>query len=120
MGGPNGTWLGRYAMGREQKSRHVTDECFASLVRLYLASTKFNSYSAGTQETWGRELNFAARPNCLGMVPLSELRPALLQAYLDGLAGRPGKQAVARSILVQLEKWAMVRDLLPRSMMTGV
>src|SRR5262245_36933733 len=100
-----------------RKVRVVTEDVFASLVRLFLASPKFNGYSSGTQDTWGRELNFAARPNCLGAVSLQELRPALVQAYLDGLAGRPGKQAVARGALVQLEKWALVRDLISRPFM---
>jgi integrase len=98
----------------------ITEDCFAALVRLYLASPKFQAYTAGTQEMWGRELRFASRPDTLGAVSRSILRPALVQAYLDGLAGRPGKQAMAFSALKQLEKWAIVRDLLPRPIMTGV
>jgi integrase len=34
--------------------------------------------------------------------------------------GRPGKQTAARSALVQLEAWALVRDRLPRPITTGV
>lgn len=98
----------------------VTEDSFAALVRLYKASPKFSGYSAGTQDVWGRELDFASRPNCLGAVSLQAIKPSLVQAYLDGLAGRPGKQHVAYSVLKQLEKWAIVRDLLPREIMTGV
>jgi len=106
----------------KERSRAVpiTDDSFAALVRLYKSSTKFVGYSEGTKDLWGRELDFAARPNCLGAVSLQVIRPALVQAYLDGLDGRPGKQAAAYSALKQLEKWAIVRDLLPRQIMTGV
>lgn len=98
----------------------VTDDSFAALVRLFMASPKFQGYSEGTRDTWGRELRFASRPNCLGAVSRDRMRPALIQAYLDGLSGRPGKQAVAYSVLKQLEKWAIVRDLIPHLIMTGV
>lgn len=98
----------------------VTDDSFAALVRLYKASPKFQGYSSGTREMWGRELDFAARPNCLGAISRDKMRPALIQAYLDGLAGKPGKQAMAYSVLKQLEKWAIVRDLIPNLIMTGV
>lgn len=105
-------------MPHNENSKNSED--FASLVRLYLASPKFTGYSRGTQAVWGRELAFASRPACLGKLSLQAIRPALVQAYLDGLAGRPGKQAMAYSALKQLEKWAIVRDLLPRPIMTGV
>jgi hypothetical protein len=97
------------------KAERVTDDCFAALVR----SSKLLGYSAGTQDTWGRELNFAARPKCLGAASLQVIRPTLVQAYLDGLDGRTGKQAVAKAALIQLEKWAIVRDLVPRQIMLG-
>lgn len=98
----------------------ITEDSFAALVRAFLASPKFANYSDGTRETWGRELRFAAHPDCLGTTSLQVVRPALVQAFLDGLDGRPGKQAVAYSALKQLEGWALVRDLLPRPIMTGV
>ena len=47
------------------------------------------------------------------------LRPALVQAFLDGLSDRPAKQAAAHAALRQLEKWAIVRDLLPHQIMLG-
>jgi integrase len=102
------------------KLARVTDDCFAAVVRTYLASPKFAGYEENTRALWGRELNFAARPDTLGSVSLSTIRPALVQAFLDGLDGRPGKQAAALSALKALEKWAIVRDLLPRDITKGV
>lgn len=48
------------------------------------------------------------------------LRPSLVQAFIDGLAGRPGKQAASLAVLRQLERWAIVRDLLPYPITTGI
>jgi integrase len=98
----------------------VSDDSFAALVRAYMQSPKFMGYSEGTRERWGRELRFVGRPDTLGAKRLEEMRPSLIQAYLDALDGRPGKQAAARDALAQLEKWAIVRDLVPRQFMIGV
>lgn len=105
---------------QRKKPGRVTDDCFAALVRAYLRSPKFTGYSDATRELWERYLNFAAHPDCLGAVSLQSLRPALVQAYIDGLAGKPGKQAASLSALKQLERWAIVRDTLPRPITTGV
>lgn len=98
----------------------VTEDSFAALVRAFKVSPKFTGYAEATQELWGRELDFAARPDCLGALARHEIRPSLVQAYFDGLTGLPGKQAAALSALKQLEKWAVVRDLLPRQITLGV
>lgn len=98
----------------------VTEDSFAALVRAFKASPKFQNYGETTQEMWGRELDFAARPDCLGALARHEIRPALVQAFMDGLSGRPGKQAASLSAIKQLEKWAVVRDLLPRQITLGV
>ena len=109
-------------MRREKpmKPALVTEDKFAAAVRSFLRSPKFTGYSASTQELWGRELNFMSRPDCLGAFSTGEIRPALVQAYFDGLAGSPGKQAAALSALKQFEKWAVVRDILPRQITLGV
>jgi integrase len=91
---------------------------FSRLVDTFLDSPKFAKYSPATQQLWGRELMFAAK--ILGGILADELRPALIQAYFDGLAGRPGKQAAALAALKQLERFAVVRDLLPRQITLGV
>lgn len=107
---------------KRPKAARVTEDCFASLIRLFMspANPKWSRYSDATRDLWERELLFAARPNCLGAWSLQEIRPALVQAFLDALQGRPGKQQAAKAALVQLEKWAIVRDLLPRPITTGV
>lgn len=106
----------------EQRPRaaRVTEDCFASVVRSYLASAKFAGYAEATKELWARYLMFAGRPDTLGNVSLQTLRPSLVQAYLDGLAGRPGTQSASLAAIKQLERWAIVRDILPRPITTGV
>lgn len=102
------------------KTALVTEDSFAALVRAFKRSPKFLGYSAGTQDTWGRELDHMAHPDCLGLLSLETIRPSLVQAYFDGLTGRPGKQGTALSAIKQLERWAVVRDLLPRQITLGV
>jgi integrase len=85
-----------------------------------MASPRFQGYSPATQETWGRELRLAERPDTLGAISVNVLRPALVQAFIDGLSDRPGKQAAALAALRQVERWAIVRDLLAQPITTGV
>jgi hypothetical protein len=109
--------------GQRPKAGRVTEDCFAALVRLFMspANPKWSrGYSLSTKESWGRELVRAMRPDCLGAISLQEMHPSLVQAYMDGMDGLPGKQRSAMGALKQLEKWAVVRDLLPRSITTGV
>lgn len=110
-----------------QPPKFVTENTFASLVRLYLtANPKWilppekGGYSESTKATWRRELLFASQEDTLGAVSLSEIRPALVQAFMDGIAARPGKQGASLRALSQLEKWAIVRDYLPRPITMGV
>lgn len=100
----------------------ITEDSFAAVVRAFMsdANPKWKSYAEATRDAWGRELKLAAHPDALGAVSLQSIRPALVQAFLDGLDGRPGKQANAVAALKQLEKWAIVRDILPRPITTGV
>jgi integrase len=65
-------------------------------------------------------LDFACRPTLLGAVSLEEIRPALVQQYLDGWSDKPGKQAAALAAFKALERWAIVRDLLARPITFGV
>jgi len=85
-----------------------------------MASPKFQGYSPATREVWGRELRLAERPDTLGAISVNILRPALVQAFIDGLSDRPGKQAAALAALRQVERWAIVRDLLSQPITTGV
>jgi integrase len=85
-----------------------------------MANPKWAKYSESTRKTWGRELQFMARPDCLGALSLQNVRPSLVQAYFDGIADRPGKSVAGLAALQQLEAWAIVRDFLPRPITTGV
>jgi len=98
----------------------VTENCFAALVRAFKTSPNFLSLRPASQRLWGRELDFACRPTLLGAVLLDEIRPALVQQYLDGWNDKPGKQAAALSAFKALERWAIVRDLLARPITLGV
>lgn len=96
------------------KIRPLTEDSFASLVRLFMSpiNAKWHSpppvgYSELTKATWGRELLFAARPDTLGALSIQEMRPSLVQAFMDGLTDRPGKQNAALRALKQLERWAI-------------
>jgi integrase len=89
-------------------------------VRAFKVSPKFNGYAQATRDLWGRELDYAARPRLPWRLSRHEIKPSLVQAYFDGLTGLPGKQAAALAALKQLEKWAVVRDLLPRQITLGV
>jgi len=65
-------------------------------------------------------LGLAEHRETLGAIPVEEMRPALVQAFLDGLADRPGTQKLALTALKSLERVALVRDWLPRSITAGV
>jgi len=76
--------------------KFVTADTFAALVRLYISSNpKWPTYSESTRATWGRELNFAAHPDCLGAVSIQEIRPSLVQRFMDGISHKPGKQSAS-------------------------
>jgi hypothetical protein len=103
----------------KRRGRRITGEVFASVIRAYLASPKFQSLAPGTQTNYRYLLTLAEEPDGLGSVTIEEIRPALVQAFLDGLADKPGTQLNAQTALKSLEKWAIVRDLLPRPITPG-
>ena len=80
-----------------------------------MTSSKFDGLAAAFIKVWSRELEFACRPNCLGALRISEIKPSDVQKYLDGWDDKPGKQAAAITTFRALEKWAVVRDLLCRT-----
>ena len=108
------------ARNRPFRAAKITDECFAAVIRAFMASPKFQGYSPATREAWGRELRLVERPDTLGAISVNILRPALVQAFIDGLSDRPGKQAAALAVLRQVERWAIVRDLLSQPITTGI
>jgi integrase len=108
------------AHDRRYRAAKITDGCFAAVIRAFIASPKFQNYRPSTKEVWTRELRLAERPDTLGAISVNVVRPALVQAFIDGMSDRPGKQAAALAALRQVEKWAIVRDLLPYPITTGV
>lgn len=98
---------------------HIKGGTFAQVIRAYLASPKFQALAKSTQEHYRYLLAVAEQPETLGALPVDVIRPALVQAFLDGLAGRPGLQINARVALKAVEKWAIVRDMIPHSITLG-
>lgn len=107
-------------MSKRPRARKITDQVFAAVIRAFLRSPKWQGYAPNTKDTWGRELRLMEDPDALGALSVFEIRPALIQMFLDGLSDRRGKQEVALKAIKQLEKWAIVRDMLPCPITTGV
>lgn len=97
----------------------IAPQTFAAVIHAYLASPKFQSLAKTTQARYRIYLRIAEHPEVLGAVPVMSLRPSTVQQFLDGLADRPGAQKGARDALKAVEKWAIVRDLLPLPITVG-
>lgn len=93
---------------------------FANLVTSFISSEQFQKLADNSKQLWERELKEAAKLDNLGIFSTREIMPALVQQYLDGLSGRPGKQAAALTALKALNRWARVRNFLPQSIVDGV
>ncbi len=102
-----------------RRPARISQGTFAAVIRAYLASPKFLGLEPSTQTLWRAVLTIAEHPEALGGLSIMVIRPALVQAFLDGLAATPGRQKVARTALKQVEKYALVRDLLAYPIMTG-
>jgi hypothetical protein len=97
----------------------IVEGTFATVIRAYLASPTFKALAPETQRNYRVLLAMAENPEALGGLSVLTIRPALVQAFLDGLAGTPGRQKNARTSLKAVEKFALVRDLLPYPILTG-
>jgi len=95
------------------------ERTFASVIDAYMNSPKYQQLSQSTQRTYRRYLFLAAEPEGLGSVLIDEMRPALVQAFLDGLSDRLAAQNKALTVMKAVERFAVVRDLLPREITTG-
>jgi integrase len=102
-----------------RRPQFIVEGSFAAVIRAYLSSQKFQKLAAGTQRSYRTCLTMAEHPEALGALSIMTIRPALVQAFLDGLAGTPGRQKNARTALKAVETFALVRDLLPYPIMTG-
>jgi integrase len=92
---------------------------FAAVIRAYMTSPKFDALARSTRVSYGHLLSLAERPDTLGALSVDVIRPALVQAFLDGFADRPAQQKCAQTALKAVERWAIVRDLLPYPITTG-
>ena len=106
----------------QRSGPYISENSFGALVRLFMspANPKWSGYTMATQTGWGSQLRFMSRPDTLGALSLDEIRPSLVQAYFDGISDRPGKAQQSLAALRQLEKWAIVRELLPRQITLGI
>jgi integrase len=104
--------------GRQRADR-IKGGSFAAVIRAYMMSAKFDALALSTRVSYGYLLRLAERPDTLGSLPVDIIRPALVQAFLDGFADRPAQQKCAQTALKAVEKWALVRDLLPFPITTG-
>jgi len=102
-----------------QRKGHIKRGSFAEVIRAYLASPKYDALARSTRVSYGYLLGLAERPDTLGAYPVDVIRPALVQAFLDGLADRPAQQKNAQTALKAVEKWALVRDLLAHPITMG-
>ncbi len=108
------------APGAWRRPTRIMPGTFAEVIRAYIGSPKFkDGLEESTQKLWRELLAIAEHPDALGAVPVISIRPSLVQAFLDGLSDTPGRQKNARTALKAVEKYALVRDLLPYPIMTG-
>jgi integrase len=96
-----------------RKAARIGAHTFAAVIRAYLVSPKFEKLAKSTKTTYRYLLSIAERPDVLGAKSIDEMRPALIQAFLDGFSDRPAYQRNAQTAIKSLEKWAFVRELLP-------
>lgn len=101
----------------KQNERRVGGDTFGTVIAAYLKSEKFEKLSDATRDNYRRQLVLAQ--SRLGTKTIEVIRPSIVQAFLDGLADLPAKQLVALTALKSLERWAIVRDLLPRQITLG-
>jgi len=83
----------------------------------YEASPNFTKNAGTTQANYRRILRWAH--DVLGAIPIGDLKPSLVQYALDKLADRPAAQFNAKAVLGAVDKWAAVRDKLPREITKG-
>lgn len=99
-----------------QKSR-VAGGTLAKVMELYKTSPEFLKLAANTRHHY--DYAFRQAFVIMGKIPVEELRPSLMQKFLDKFSGTPAMQAKIRAAFVALETWSMVRDHLPREIMKG-
>jgi integrase len=98
----------------------IASNSFAAVIRAFVASDKFRSLSEAAKDQYSRVFRHAENPDILGALPVEEMRPALVQAFIDGYGARRSSASAALTALKSLERWAVARDKLPRQITYGV
>jgi integrase len=106
---------------RPVRPRHaaIANGSFAAVIRAYQNSPQYAALAPSTRRNYAAALKAAEAHDGLGGVSVHTIRPALVQYYLDAFSDMPGRQTVARTAIKSVEKWALVRDLLPYPITTG-
>ncbi len=91
---------------------------FAIVIDQYLNSPQFDRLAKATQSNWKRALLLAQKT--MGRLETDSINSSIVQAHLDGLSDFPGKQEIAKAALKQVEKWALVRNILQHPITVGV
>jgi len=68
---------------------------FSFVINSYLGSPKFQALAPNSQASYRRYL-IRVEKSDLGSLPADEIRPKLIQAFLDGMAEKPGAQQIER------------------------
>jgi integrase len=102
-----------------QRMGRIMPGTFASVIRAYMNSRKWGALAPSTRRNYNLVLKIAEMEGGLGGCSVQVIRPALIQGFLDGLADTPGRQSIAKTALKAVEKFAVVRDLVPTPFMTG-
>lgn len=92
---------------------------FTNVIDQYLDSGKFNKLRPSTQRDYRRYLDLASQPDALGDIPCDQMRPSLVQDFLDGFDHILPSQQKALTTIKAVEKFALVRELLPFPITTG-
>ena len=101
--------------------QRVTEISFYALVRAFKDFSEIHGACQGLRKTFGA----ASSTSPAGRTVLVPFRSTSsdrrsIQGYLDGWDDKPGKQAAALAAFKALERWAVVRDLLPQPITLGV
>lgn len=105
---------------KQPDGSQVEEHSFAAVIQAFLASEKFQRLAKSTQTGYRRSLLLAGDRTTLGALSVMEIRPALIQQFIDGMAHIPGGQQCALVALKSLERWAVVRDKIRFPFTTGV
>jgi integrase len=105
--------------GQRRRTPTIKRGSFAEVIRAYINSPKFDGLARSTRVSYRYLLRLAEQPETLGGLSVDLIRPALVQAFLDGFSDRPAQQKCAQTALKAVEKWALVRDLLPFPITVG-